>query len=182
MNAFVFLVKTLFDLYIMVVLLRIWLQWARADFYNPFSQFVVKATQPVLKPLRRVIPALGPIDTASVLFALVLTMAKIVAITLIAGGGLPPWLPLLITTPLALIQNIFDLVLYVVIAGVILSWVMQGYNPIAMAIGQLTEPLLRPIRRLLPNLGGLDFSPMVLLLGLYFLKLLIADMTGIHFG
>lgn len=55
MNSIGFLVSTLFDLYIMVVLLRIWLQWARADFYNPFSQFIVKATQPVVGPLRRII-------------------------------------------------------------------------------------------------------------------------------
>ncbi|WP_428613085.1 YggT family protein, partial [Shewanella sp.] len=70
MDAFSFLVNTLFDLYLMVVIIRIWLQLARADFYNPFSQFVVKATHPIVGPMRRVLPPLGSLDTASVVLAL----------------------------------------------------------------------------------------------------------------
>lgn len=69
MNSLHFLVSTLFDLYIMVVILRLWLQMARADFYNPFSQFIVKATQPIVAPLRRVIPSIGSVDMATLLFA-----------------------------------------------------------------------------------------------------------------
>ncbi|WKE66176.1 YggT family protein [Gallaecimonas kandeliae] len=170
MNPFVFLIESLFDLYIMVVLLRIWLQWARADFYNPFSQFVVKATQPVVRPLRRVIPALGPIDTASVLFALVLMVVKISLLTLIQSGALLPLMPLLLASVFKLVHDAFQLIFYVVLAGVIMSWIMQGYHPVAAALYQLTEPLLRPIRRILPTMGGLDFSPMVLLFGLQFLQ------------
>jgi len=69
MQALIFLINTAFSLYLMVVLLRIWLQWARADFYNPLSQFVVKATNPLIIPLRRILPSIGKIDTASVFFS-----------------------------------------------------------------------------------------------------------------
>ena len=82
-----FLISTLFDLYIMVVILRIWLQAARADFYNPFSQFIVKATQPVIAPLRRMIPSIGSLDLATVLFAYLLCVLKFVALVLIASNG-----------------------------------------------------------------------------------------------
>lgn len=87
MNSMQFLVNTFFDLYIMIVILRIWLQAARADFYNPFSQFVVKATQPVVKPLRRIIPSIGSIDLATVLFAYVLCVLKFVLLMTIASNG-----------------------------------------------------------------------------------------------
>lgn len=181
MNAFVFLFKTLFELYIMVVLLRVWLQWAKADFYNPFSQFVVKATQPIVRPLRKVIPSIGPIDTASVLFALVLSGLEVIVLNLILGGGIPPLLSILFTGAILLVSNIFQLIIYVIFAGVILSWVVRGYHPVAAALFQLTEPLLRPIRSILPNMGGLDLSPMLLLLGLYFIRILLTDLTGIGF-
>lgn len=87
MNSLSFLINTLFDLYIMVVILRIWLQAARADFYNPFSQFIVKATQPVVGPLRRVIPSIGSIDLATIVFAYVLCVLKFMALVLIASSG-----------------------------------------------------------------------------------------------
>ena len=77
MQAIVFLLNALFDIYLMVVLLRIWLQWARADFYNPLSQFVVKATHPILAPMRRVIPSLGGLDLAAVLLALIVASLKV---------------------------------------------------------------------------------------------------------
>ena len=181
MNAVVFLLNTLFELYTMLVLLRVWLQWSRADFYNPFSQFVVKTTQPVVAPLRRVIPPIGPVDTASVLFALVLTAIKLVVLNLLLGGGMPPLVALLFASAVQLVSTVFQLIIYVIFAGVILSWVAQGYHPVAAAIFQLTEPLLRPIRSILPSMGGLDLSPMILLLGLYFLRMLLQDLTGIAF-
>ncbi|MGB5444009.1 MAG: YggT family protein, partial [Psychromonas sp.] len=90
MNAVNFLVNTLFDLYLMVVLLRVWLQVARADFYNPFSQFVIKATQPVVAPLRRMIPSLGGWDLATIVFAFAVACLKIIALSLIVGSSMNP--------------------------------------------------------------------------------------------
>ena len=96
MQAIVFLLNALFDIYLMVVLLRIWLQWARADFYNPLSQFVVKATHPILAPMRRVIPSLGGLDLAAVLLALIVASLKFTVLILLSGMPLPfAWLPLL---------------------------------------------------------------------------------------
>ncbi|CAG21460.1 conserved hypothetical protein [Photobacterium profundum SS9] len=88
MNSLGFLVSTVFDLYIMVVLIRIWLQWARADFYNPFSQFVVKATQPIVAPLRRIIPPIGGFDLATLIFAYVLSIGKFLTLQLALNGGI----------------------------------------------------------------------------------------------
>ena len=86
MATLYFLINTLFDIYLMIVLLRIWLQWARADFYNPLSQFIVKATHPILAPMRRVIPSIGSLDLAAVLLALLVALLKFVAFTLLASA------------------------------------------------------------------------------------------------
>ena len=93
MATLYFLINTLFDIYLMIVLLRIWLQWARADFYNPLSQFIVKATHPILAPMRRVIPSLGSLDLAAVVLALLVALLKFVAFTLLASAPFQP-LPL----------------------------------------------------------------------------------------
>lgn len=87
MNAMAFLLNTVFDLYIMVVLLRVWLQWSRADFYNPFSQFVIKATQPIVAPLRRIIPSIGSLDLATLLLAYVLSVVKFLSLQMVVSGG-----------------------------------------------------------------------------------------------
>ena len=141
MKTLTFLLSTVIELYTMVVLLRVWMQWARCDFYNPFSQFVVKATQPVVGPLRRIIPAMGPLDSASLLVAFILCVVKAIVLFM-----------------------------------VIMSWVSQGRSPVEFVLMQLADPLLRPIRRLLPSMGGIDFSPMVLVLLLYVINMGIAEL------
>ena len=172
MNAVNFLINTLFDLYIMVILLRVWLQVARADFYNPFSQFIVKATQPVIKPLRRFIPSIGGWDTATILFAYAVACLKISALILLAGSTLN--LVAILTYALfILITAIFKLLFWVLILRAILSWVSRGQNPIEAVMIQLTEPLMAPVRRFIPPIGGLDLSMIVVLIGLQFLEKLI---------
>ncbi|HDY7708614.1 YggT family protein [Vibrio vulnificus] len=178
MNAMSFLISTLFDLYIMVVILRIWLQAARADFYNPFSQFIVKATQPVIGPLRRVIPSIGSIDLATVLFAYLLLVLKLALIATVS-----PQDALSLTLQGHLFVALFGLVkmvgktlLYVLIIRAILSWVSQGRSPIEYVFHQLTEPMLAPIRRILPAMGGFDLSVLVLFIALQFTNYLIGDL------
>ncbi len=183
MNTMNFLVSTLFDLYIMVVLLRVWLQWSRADFYNPFSQFVVKATQPVVAPLRRIIPSIGSFDLATVLFAFVLCVAKFFVLQMVASGGLPPFdASYLLIGLLALVKAAGGLLFWVLILRAILSWVSQGRNPIEYVMIQLTEPLVAPIRNVLPSLGGLDLSVLVLFIVLQFLNFLVGDLLSPYFG
>ncbi|MDP5253917.1 MULTISPECIES: YggT family protein [unclassified Vibrio] len=174
MNAMSFLIQTLFDLYIMVVILRVWLQAARADFYNPFSQFVVKATQPIVGPLRRFIPSLGNIDMATILFAYVLSVLKFTALMMVAGGSFSLTPSLLFVGVLSLAKAAGSLLFWVLLIRAILSWVSQGRSPMEYVMHQLTEPLLAPIRRVLPELGGLDLSVLVLFIVLQFLNILIS--------
>lgn len=151
MSSMSFLISTLFDLYIMVVILRIWLQAARADFYNPFSQFIVKATQPVIGPLRRVIPSIGSLDLATVLFAYLLCILKFVALVMVASGGSVSFsADFLFLGLLSLIKAAGGLLFWVLLIRAILSWVSQGRSPIEYVFHQLTEPMLAPIRRILP--------------------------------
>ncbi|ABS09173.1 MULTISPECIES: YggT family protein [Shewanella] len=174
MNAFTFLITTLFDLYLMVVILRIWLQLARADFYNPFSQFIVKATHPLIAPMRRILPSLGRFDTASFVLALLVVMVKVLLISLIAGGGIDILLFLMFAV-VSVIKKAGVLLFWMLLIRAILSWFNQGYNPIVMVMGQLTEPVLAPIRRIIPPIGGLDLSVMLVIIGMNFLNMLLAQ-------
>ncbi|MGF1701550.1 YggT family protein [Photobacterium makurazakiensis] len=178
MNSLGFLVSTLFDLYIMVVLLRIWLQWAKADFYNPFSQFIVKATQPIVAPLRRMIPSIGSLDVATLLFAYALSMGKFITLQLVLGGALAFSVEYLWVGGLSLLKAMGGLLFWVLLLRAILSWVSQGRSPMEYVMHQLTEPLTAPIRRVIPAMGGLDLSVLVLFIGLQFANFLMGDMVG----
>ena len=163
MNTLTFLLSTVIELYTMVLLLRIWMQWAHCDFYNPFSQFVVKVTQPIIGPLRRVIPAMGPIDSASLLVAYILSFIKAIVLFKVVT-----FLPIIwIAGLLILLKTI----------GLLIFWVLlvMAISPIEYVLIQLADPLLRPIRRLLPAMGGIDFSPMILVLLLYVINMGVAE-------
>ncbi|WP_085580852.1 MULTISPECIES: YggT family protein [unclassified Pseudomonas] len=158
-DAAIFVIQTLGSLYLLVVLMRFILQLVRANFYNPLCQFVVKATQPLLKPLRRFIPSLFGLDMSSLVLALVVQMLLFAVILLLSGYKVD----VLFLVPWALI-GIFALFLkilfWAMIISVVLSWVAPGsHNPGAELVQQITEPVLAPFRRLVPNLGGLDISP-----------------------
>lgn len=172
MKTLTFLLSTVIELYTMIMLLRVWMQWARCDFYNPFSQFVVKATQPVVGPLRRIIPALGPLDSASMLLAFILCVIKAIVLFMVVTFQPIIWISAL----LILIKTIGLLIFWVLLLMAIMSWVSQGRSPVEFVLMQLTDPLLRPIRRLLPSMGGIDFSPMILVLLLYVLNMGIAEL------
>ncbi|MCV2883500.1 YggT family protein [Aestuariibacter sp. AA17] len=178
MNSMLFLVDIVFGLYLMVVLLRIWLQLARADFYNPFSQFIVKATHPVVGPLRRIIPSIGRLDTATLLLAYIVSVVGILLKSAIVGQMYTNPVGLLIASTVDIIQEAFQLVIWVLIIRAILSWFSQGHNPMEMVLHQLTEPFLAPIRRIIPPMGGLDLSVMVVIIGLIFLQKLAGDILG----
>lgn len=171
-NALTFLVATLIDLYLIIVLLRLWMQLTRADFYNPVSQFVYKATQPVIGPLRGVMPMIGTLDTASVLFAVVLGMLKIAALVWLNGLPMSP-LVIVIQGIMTTIGSLLSMLFWVLIVRAILSWFSQGYNPVEAMLHQITEPLLAPVRKVIPPIGGLDLSVLVVVIALQFLRILI---------
>jgi YggT family protein len=179
MSSVQFLIDFVFNIYLMVVLLRLWLQFARADFYNPFSQFVVKATQPIVAPMRRILPSIGRLDTATLVLALLVAGLKIVAINLVLGGTGFDILSIILASFLIVVKETLTLVMYVLILRAIMSWVSQGANPMELVLGQLTEPMLAPIRKRLPDMGGLDLSVMVVIVLLLFIQKLLGDLFGI---
>ncbi|MDV3237949.1 MAG: YggT family protein [Gammaproteobacteria bacterium] len=171
-----FLVSTLFSLYVLALMLRFLLAWVRADFYNPVSQFLVRITNPVLVPVRRVIPPVGGIDMASIVVMLLVQMIGIALILLLRGGGIP--LQTLIFASLAeLIDLAFKVFIYGIVIQAILSWINPGtYNPAVSLLHALTEPVLRPVRRILPPISGLDLSPLLAILVLEVLRRLVVPL------
>lgn len=172
-NAATFLIETIFGLYILLVMLRFLLQWARADFYNPVSQFIVKATQLPLKPLRKIIPGIGGLDMAALVFMIVLKVVELWLVTGLMGMSLQiSGLAILsIADLLGLAINVF---IFSILIQVIISWVNPGmYNPVMGLLHSLTEPLLGPARRVIPPISGLDLSPIVVIIVLQLASMLM---------
>jgi YggT family protein len=172
-NPIVFLVQILFEAYILVVLLRFFLQLTRSDFYNPLSQFIVKVTSPVLIPMRRAIPGMGGMDISALVLAWILKAVELLIVTALSGAGFQPLLAILGAIP-GLVELCINIFLYAIIIQAILSWVNPGtYNPAASLLHSFTAPVLRPVQRLIPPIGGLDLSPMAAIIGLILLKMLL---------
>jgi YggT family protein len=165
-DAGVFLIDTVFGLYILVLMLRFLLQWVGADFYNPISQFVVAVTNPPLLALRRVIPDLFGIDLAALVLMLLLAVLKLYLIAWLSGAD-PGFVGVVVFAIGELMQLVVYVFMVTVFVRVILSWIAPGgYNPAVALLVSLTEPVMRPARRLIPALGGLDLSPIIVFLGL----------------
>ena len=169
----IFLIDSLFSLYILAALLRFLLQWCGGDFYNPISQFLVKITHPPLKVLRRFVPSIGKIDTSSLVLILSLQMVADFSILLLKGvtlniGALAI---LSITQLISLLINVF---VFAIFARAILSWMNPGvFNAAASILATLSEPVLGICRKIIPNLGGMDLSPMAALLLLQLAKMVV---------
>ncbi len=173
-QALVFLINTVFGLYILAVTLRFLLQLVRADFYNPISQALVKITNPPLRLLRRVIPGYRGIDWPSLVLALVLKITQYALIFLVLSGGLPGILGLLRLSVADLLQLVLYIFMFSIIIEAVMSWVNPGaYNPLTVILYRLNRPLLDPARRLLPPIGGLDFSPFLVLVALQLVNILL---------
>lgn len=174
-TAAVYVLQTLGSLYLLIVLLRFILQLVRADFYNPISQFAVKATKPLLNPLRKLIPGLGGLDLAALVLAVLVQLLLMALTLLLLGYGVAGLLLQLLAWSLIGVGALFVKVFFfALIASVILSWIApHSQNPGAQLIQQICEPLLAPIRRLLPNLGGLDISPIFAFIALNLFEMLV---------
>lgn len=172
-NPLIFLIHTLFGIYIAIVLIRFLLQWARADFYNPISQFIVRVTTPVLRPLRQIIPGLGGLDIASLVLAWALKSIELALLAAIVGAGAQALWALAWAIP-ALISLLLDILLIAILIHALLSWVSPDpYNPAVSLLRELTAPILRPLRQALPDFGGLDISPMAAIIAIVLLKMLV---------
>ncbi len=173
-DPIVFLIDTLFSLYILAVLLRFLLQWCGGDFYNPISQFLVKITHPPLKILRRFVPSIGKIDTSSLVLMLSLQMLADASILLLLNGSMINIGALAITSITQLISLLINVLVFAVFARALLSWINPGtFNAAASILATLTEPLLDICRRVIPGLGGIDLSPLAALLLLQLAKMVI---------
>ena len=172
-DPIIFLIDTFVSLYILAVVIRFLLQWTRADFYNPISQFLVKVTHPPLKILRRFVPSIGKIDTSSLVLALGLQVAADFSIFMLKGVtvSVSALIILSFTQLISLLINVF---VFAVFARAILSWFdPSGYNPATSLLHHLTEPLLSLCRKIIPDLGGMDLSPLVALVGLQLTKMML---------
>ena len=172
-NPIELILNTVFSLYIGAVMLRFLLQWVRADFRNPISKFLIMITHPPLKILRKFIPPIGNIDTASIVLMMALQLVATGGITFLQGASFSVGSLILITFA-QLIALLLNVLFYAVFARALLSWFQQGsFNDISMLLFSLTEPMLRVCRGMLPNFGGLDLSVIVAILGLQLAEMLI---------
>jgi len=175
-TAAVYVLQTLGSLYLLIVLMRFVLQLVRANFYNPLCQFVVKATQPLLKPLRRIIPSLFGLDMSSLVLAILVQMALMALTLLLTYGTTGNPLQLLIWSIIGVTALFLKIFFFAMIISVILSWVAPGsHNPGAELVNQICEPALAPFRRIVPNLGGLDISPILAFMVLKLLDMLVIN-------
>ncbi|PVV11088.1 MAG: hypothetical protein B6D77_07500 [gamma proteobacterium symbiont of Ctena orbiculata] len=169
----IFLVQILFGLYILAVLLRFLLQLVRADFYNPISQFLVKATNPPLKVFRRLIPGFGGIDLSSIVLVWLIKAIELFIIVSLTGTTINLLAPFVWAIP-ELVELLINIYLFGILIQVILSWVNPGsYNPATALLYSLTGPVMRPAQKVLPPMGGIDLSPMLVMIGLILLKMLL---------
>ncbi|HGM5554315.1 MULTISPECIES: YggT family protein [Pseudomonas] len=175
-TAAVYVLQTLGSLYLLIVLLRFVLQLVRANFYNPLCQFVVKATQPLLKPLRRIIPSVFGLDMSSLVLAILVQLALMALTLLLTYGTTGNPLQLFIWSIIGVTALFLKIFFFALIISVILSWVAPGsHNPGAELVNQICEPALAPFRKILPNLGGLDLSPIFAFLALKLIDMLVIN-------
>lgn len=175
-TAALYLIDIFFFLYILAVLLRYLLARVRADFYNPISQLLVKVTNPAIKPLRRFIPGYFGIDWPSIVLLFFVQGCEIIIIALVTSGRIPAPMGLFVLTFAHLLQTVVYVYMFIIIIQIVISWVNPGaYNPITVIMYQLSEPILKPARRLIPPAGGFEWSPMVVIIIINLVLILIVS-------
>ncbi|MCW9014230.1 MAG: YggT family protein [Gammaproteobacteria bacterium] len=178
MNPFVFLIDILLQLYATALLIRVILQWVRADFYNPVSQFIVKITNPPVKPLRKIIPGFWGIDIATLLLAAFVIAFKTAVVHSTLAIDF-----IILKTIIESIDLILNIFLYAIIIQAILSWVNPDpYNPVVQLLHNLTHPVLKHFRKLLPPISGFDLSPIFAIIAILFVQQTIHYLIRMVFG
>jgi YggT family protein len=172
-GALIYLISTTIDLMVVAILMRLLLQWVRADFYNPLCQFLVKVTNPLVAPARRVIPSIGKLDTASLVLMILLELIEIFIVSQLRSEGFSTGFLVLFAFKKLLFSFLITYFI-LIIARVIVSWIAQrSSHPIVPLIYQLTDPVLKPISKLIPPIGGFDLSPVIALIALRVLLILL---------
>ncbi len=172
-HAGIFLIDTLFSILLFVILMRILLQWVHADYYNPIVQALVRLSNPLLTPFRSALPNRGRVDWAAVVLLLLIQIINSSIIILLAGAQISVVL-LLVSTLAKLLRLVIYTFIFAIIIRAVLSFVGSNPgNPVQPLLYQLTEPLMAPVRRLLPAMGGLDLSPLVVIVLLQLVLILL---------
>lgn len=164
---------TIISMYMAILWVRFLLQLVQADFYNPISQFVVRASAPVLNPLRQIMPKSRYWDFAALLAIFLLQLLSMTLMALVNGQGTLPPLLLVLSAVFQLMYMMTEFYFWLLIVSVVMSWISPGYSPFGALVHQLAEPLLAPFRRLLPPMGGLDLSPIVAFLAIQVVQILL---------
>ena len=175
-SASALVIKLFFGFFIFALIIRFLMQLVRADYSNPVGSFIVKVTNPALKPLRRFIPGLWGIDLSSLVLVFAVQCLEIILVNLLPGRQLPDISNIVLLTVGEVADTVITIYFVCVFVVVIASWIIQSgsYNPILNLIYQIIDPLMRPIKRIIPPMSGLDLSPLVAIAVLIFAKFLIA--------
>ena len=177
--------NTIAGLYLLFVVARFLLQVAKADFYNPISQAVFKATDPVVRVLRSFIPGYKGVDFSSLILAFIVQFIAI-SVTILLYGGTIPSVGFIITWSFIGVLNFIILFYYyALIASIVMSFVMMfsgnmNPHPILLLVWQITEPIMAPFRRVIPPMGGLDFSPIFIFLIIGLIRNFIYQTFGVN--
>lgn len=175
------LVSTLGGLFLLAVLLRFMLQVARADFYNPFTQAIVKVTDPAVRVFRRFIPGYKGLDFASLLLALVVQCIATALLIVFSGFAIPSVGLVVSWSSIGLLSFILNIYFWAIIISIVASFIApMSRHPGLILVRQLTEPVMEPFRRLLPSMGGLDFSPIFVFLTIQIIRTLLIDPVGVN--
>ena len=175
-NALIFVIHSFAQLYLLVLLLRLLLPWLRGNFNNPLAQAILRATSPLVVPLRRIVPPIGRLDTATVLVAFGLQYLTVLVIATLKGWPLDI-VPIAATAAVKLVTLTIWLFVVAIIIRIIMSWMSGGaYNPAMAIIDSLAEPALRPVRRFIRPAGGIDLSPYVAIVFLIALTIFISGL------
>lgn len=173
-DAGLFLVQAVFDLYIFIVMLRIVLQWVNTDYKNPLLVVIAKLTNPPLKPICRIIPSLHGIDFAAIVLLLALEMLKITLLVLLQNGGIPHLIGLIVLSFAELLNQLINIFFYAILGLAVVSWLSPlAHGPLIEVLVRISEPLIRPVRRFMPNISGIDISPIPVMIGLKLLTILL---------
>lgn len=178
MKTLTFLLSTILEFYTMALLLRIWIQWNCCDLYNPLAQFIFRLTQTIVEPFYKISPKIKNFDSASLVVAFLLSVLKVAILFATVNLSVIIW----VAGILVLIKTIGILIFWILTAMAIMSWFSQcGKNSAnEQLLSQLTDPLLRPIKNLLPlHTGGIDFSQMILVMILYIINVSISEILQI---
>ena len=174
MSALIFIVRTLLSLALFVVLARLLLQWARADFRNPIAQAIVRLTNPLILPLRRILPPVGKVDTASVVAVVLVAVIKVGILLALQGYGSPGVHLWVQSVAVELVQALLSTYFYAILLYALLSLIAPGgYSPLQSVLASVCEPVLRPFRRLIPPIAGIDLSPLWAVIAIQAILLLL---------